>query len=88
MADPQKAPNADLPRIEGAVNGGGFLTGPPELIIEQIQELEAHYPGLDRINVAQPVGTPQKIITEQLKWFSEGVMPAFTSRSKAQMPAE
>ena len=80
MADPTKAPYAGLPSIEEAVKGGAFLCGPAEQIIEQLMKLEEAYPGLERINVAHPVGTPQSIILEQLQQFAEEVMPAFTNR--------
>jgi hypothetical protein len=83
MADPKRAPHAGLPTIEGAVQGGAFLCGPAEQIIEQLMKLEAAYPGLERINVAHPVGTPRRIILEQLQQFAEEVMPAFTNRVAA-----
>ena len=41
MADPAKAPYANLPTLEQAAKAGGFLCGPPEQIIEQLQSLEA-----------------------------------------------
>jgi alkanesulfonate monooxygenase SsuD/methylene tetrahydromethanopterin reductase-like flavin-dependent oxidoreductase (luciferase family) len=87
MGDPQRAPHAGLPTIDRAVERGGFLCGPPELIIEQLQQVEAEYPGLDRISVGQPVGTPQKVILEQLERFAREVMPAF-KRSEAAVPAD
>src|SRR3989442_3669295 len=80
MADPTKAPHAGLPTIAGAVQGGAFLCGPAEQIIEQLMKLQEAYPGLERINVAHPVGTPQSVILEQLQQFAEEVMPAFTQR--------
>jgi hypothetical protein len=80
MADPTKAPHAGLPTIEGAVKSGGFLCGPADQIIEQLMKLEEAYPGLERINVGHPVGTPQSVILEQLQQFAEEVMPAFTHR--------
>jgi alkanesulfonate monooxygenase SsuD/methylene tetrahydromethanopterin reductase-like flavin-dependent oxidoreductase (luciferase family) len=83
MADPKKAPYAGLPTIEGAVQSGTFLCGPAEQIIEQLMKLEAAYPGLERINVAHSIGTPQTIILEQLQQFAEEVMPAFTNRVTA-----
>ena len=77
MSDPKQAPTADLPHIEDAVATGGFLAGPPDQIIEQLKAVEGWYPGLDRIMVSQPVGTPEAVIVEQLQRFSEEVMPAF-----------
>ena len=78
MSDPARAPTFDLPRIEDAVSAGGFLAGPPELIIEQLKKLEEAYPGLDRVGVSHPVGTPESVIVEQLEQFAEDVMPAFS----------
>ncbi len=77
MSDPRRAPTFDLPRIEDAVATGGFLAGPPEAIIEQLKKLEEAYPGLDRVGVSHPVGTPQAVILEQMQMFAEEVMPAF-----------
>ena len=77
MGDPLLAPTADLPKVEDAGAAGGVLAGPPDLIIEQLKELENLYPGLDRVSVSHPMGTPETVITEQLQQFSEEVMPAF-----------
>ena len=88
MSDPRRAPSADLPRIEGAVEAGGFLAGPPELVVEQLKRLEEQYPGLERVAVSHPVGTPEAVILEQLQWFAEDVMPAFKGRVEAAVPAD
>ena len=88
MSDPLRAPTFDLPRIEGAVSTGGFLAGPPEVIIEQLQRVEKAYPGLDRVSVSQPVGTPQSVILEQMEQFAEEVMPAFAGRAAELVPAD
>jgi len=88
MSDPKSAPYADLPRIEGSAETGGFLVGPPETVIEQLKRLEARYPGLDRVSVGQPVGTPESVILEQLQRFAEEVMPAFKGRVEAAATAD
>ncbi len=88
MSDPKRAPTFDLPRIEGAVEAGGFLCGPPEVVIEQLKRLEEMYPGLDRVSVSQPVGTSQAIITEQLEWFAEEVMPEFSAKVAEPVPGD
>ena len=77
IGDPRRAPNAGLPTIQGAVESGAFLAGPPERVIEQLKAVEKQYPGLDRVGVSHPVGTPQSVITEQLEWFAKEVMPEF-----------
>ena len=87
MGDPKRAPTAGLPTIDRAVESGGFLCGPPELIIEQLKAVEAEYPGLNRVSVGQPAGAPQKVILEQLEWFAKEVMPAFKTSGVA-VPAD
>jgi alkanesulfonate monooxygenase SsuD/methylene tetrahydromethanopterin reductase-like flavin-dependent oxidoreductase (luciferase family) len=77
MRDPKRAPHAKLPRIEDAVKAGGFLTGTPADVIEQLKALEARYPGLDRVTCSLSVGVPLNETMEQLEWFAKDVMPAF-----------
>ncbi len=88
MGDPRRAPTAGLPTIQGAVESGGFLAGPPDRIIEQIKAVEKEYPGLDRVSVGHAVGTPQSLIIEQLEWFAREVMPAFKGKVEASVPAD
>ena len=88
MSDPAKAPTAGLPTLESAVEAGGFLCGPPELIVEKLMRIQELYPGADRISVSQPVGTPQAVILEQMQRFAEEVMPAFTSQVAEPVPAD
>lgn len=88
MSDPAKALTAGLPTLEGAVEAGGFLCGPPELIVEKLMRIQELYPGADRISVSQPVGTPQDVILEQMQRFAEEVMPAFTSQVAEPVPAD
>ena len=87
IADPKKAPHADLTRIEEAVSGKGYFCGPPEEIIEGIMDLEQRYPGMERINVSHPVGTPQAVILEDMQTFAEEVMPALKGMVEAPVPA-
>lgn len=82
MADPKKAPTAGLPTIEGAIKSGGVLCGTPEQVIEHLKAIEAKYPGLDRVMVSQPVGTPEAVILEQMEWFAEAVMPEFETQTE------
>jgi alkanesulfonate monooxygenase SsuD/methylene tetrahydromethanopterin reductase-like flavin-dependent oxidoreductase (luciferase family) len=77
MRDPKRAPTAKLPRIEDAVNAGGFLTGSAQEIIDHLKSLEEKYPALDRVSVSLSVGVPKSEALEQLQRFGEDVMPAF-----------
>ena len=88
IADPRRAPLADLPTMEQAVASGAVLCGPPERVIEQLKQVEERYPGLDRVGVSHPVGTPQNIILEQLEWFARDVMPAFKGKVESAAPAD
>jgi alkanesulfonate monooxygenase SsuD/methylene tetrahydromethanopterin reductase-like flavin-dependent oxidoreductase (luciferase family) len=77
MRDPKRAPFAKLPRIEDAVKAGGFLTGTPDDIVEQLKAVEARYPGLDRVTCSMSIGVPLNTALEQLQQFAEEVIPAF-----------
>src|SRR5947208_6994583 len=78
--DPKRARQANLPTLRHAIKAGTWLVGPPELIAEQLMEIQHKYPGLEVVNVGQPVGTPQAVILEQLERFAAEVMPAFKSK--------
>jgi hypothetical protein len=84
----RKAPHAGLPTIEGAVELGAFLCGPPELITQQLMALEQQYPGLTLVNMTHPIGTPQAVILEQLEWFAREVMPTFKNRVAVTAPTD
>ncbi len=89
ISDPRVAPNAGLPRVEDAIENGSVLAGPPDMIIEKLKGVEERYPGLSRIQVGQPVGTPQSVILEQLQWFAEEIMPAFKeTKVEVAVPAD
>ena len=88
LADPAKAPTAGLPSLQQAVDAGGFFCGPPDLVIEQLQAVEARYPGVERVSVSHPVGTPRQVIVEQLEWFARDVMPAFKDRESVLASAD
>jgi alkanesulfonate monooxygenase SsuD/methylene tetrahydromethanopterin reductase-like flavin-dependent oxidoreductase (luciferase family) len=88
MADPSRAPHAKLPRIEDAINSGGFLCGSPDQIIEHLKKLEERYPGLERVSVSLSVGVPQAVAVEQLERFGTEVMPAFTKAVPEPAPAD
>lgn len=88
IADPKRARSAGLPTLEQAVKAGAWLCGPPELIIEKIQALQARYPALDMINVGSVIGTPQRVILEQLELFAAEVMPTFKNQVAAGAPAD
>ena len=77
LGDPKRARAANPPTLRHAVKAGSWLIGPPELITEQLMEIQHKYPGLEVVNVGQVVGTPQAVILEQLERFAAQVMPAF-----------
>ena len=80
VADPKRWRRANLPTLRHAIKAGTWLIGPPEEITERLMELQHKYPGLEVVNVGQPVGTPQAVILEQLERFALQVMPAFKRR--------
>jgi alkanesulfonate monooxygenase SsuD/methylene tetrahydromethanopterin reductase-like flavin-dependent oxidoreductase (luciferase family) len=82
VADPKRARQANLPTLQQAVDAGSWLVGPPERIVEQLLGVQDKYPGLEQVNVGQVVGTPQRVIVEQLERFAKEVMPAFKKASE------
>jgi hypothetical protein len=71
-----------LPTIEDAIITGAWLVGPPELVTEQLMELQDRFPGLQEVNVgASVMSTEQSVILEQLELFGKEVMPKFKSQS-------
>ena len=88
VADPKKARQAGLPTLRNAVKAGAWLCGPPELIVEKLMAIQDKYPGLEQINVGQVVGTPQRVILEQLERFAREVMPAFKQQARVPVAAE
>jgi hypothetical protein len=83
VGDPLRARQTPLPTLRDAVKAGAWFCGPPELIAERLMEVQDRYPGLERVHVGQVIGTPQRVIVEQLEWFAREVMPTF----KSQVPA-
>jgi hypothetical protein len=45
-----------------------------------VQALQEKYPGLEILNASSSMGTPQKVMVEQLEWFGKEVMPAFQAQ--------
>jgi alkanesulfonate monooxygenase SsuD/methylene tetrahydromethanopterin reductase-like flavin-dependent oxidoreductase (luciferase family) len=77
LADPRLAPVTPLPTLEDAVRSGAWIVGPPERLVERLQELQDTYPGLEEVHVGQVVGTDERVILEQLDRFATQVMPVF-----------
>src|SRR5258707_14638165 len=77
MRDPRLAATTKLPRIEDAVKAGGFLTGTPDDIIEQLKAVEKRFPGIDRVICSMPLGTPLPAALQNLDQLATEVMPAF-----------
>jgi alkanesulfonate monooxygenase SsuD/methylene tetrahydromethanopterin reductase-like flavin-dependent oxidoreductase (luciferase family) len=80
MRDPKKAKGVKLPSIEDAEASGGFLCGPPDLIIDRLKTIEKKYPGLDRVNMSMPVGVPLSMWLDQHDRLAKEVMPAFKGK--------
>src|SRR5262249_35076476 len=73
----ETAHRAGLPTVRELVKLGGWLCGPPDRIIEGLRQLQEACPGMEEVMVAQPGGTPYKVMSEQAQIFPEAVRPAF-----------
>ena len=81
MADPAKAVAASLPTIEDGVAAGSWLVGPPERIVEHLQEIQERLPGLEAVNLGPVVSTSKSVTLEQLEALGSEVLPAFKGAS-------
>ena len=63
--------------IENGVQNRTWLCGPAEEFIDYLKDVERRYPGLEHVMVSCPLGTPKKIMKENLARFAREVMPAF-----------
>jgi alkanesulfonate monooxygenase SsuD/methylene tetrahydromethanopterin reductase-like flavin-dependent oxidoreductase (luciferase family) len=63
--------------IENGVQNRTWLCGPAEEFIGYLKDVERRYPGLEHVMVSCPLGTPRKIMKENLTRFAREVMPAF-----------
>lgn len=78
--DPQLAPLSGLPTIQDAVAEGSWICGPPEHVIEKLQELQDRFPGLDRVFIAAGgLGIPPSAMLADIEAFADDVMPAFAT---------
>ena len=84
LSDPAKAAaDPSLPQLEDAVANGSVLAGTAEQVIERLKELEAEYPGLERVTLGHPAGFRTEVIVEQFQRFAEEVVPEFSGRAEA-----
>ena len=76
--NPEKAYLAGLPTIRNAVKEGAWICGPPEHIIEKLEELQDRLPGLERISItAGGLGIPPSVMKEDIEWFGKEILPVF-----------
>ena len=88
LTDPRKAADAQLPTLEEAVESGLWLCGPPELLIERLQEIQDRFPGLEHVYIQSALGTPEDVYLEQLEWFGREVIPAFKGKVTAAVASD
>ena len=73
----RRAQSPTAATIENGVQNRTWLCGPAEEFIGYLKEVEQRYPGLEHVMVSCPLGTPKKIMKENLTRFAREVMPAF-----------
>ena len=72
--------------LENGVRNRSWLCGPSRDIVAYLNEVEARYPGLDHIMIAWALGTPRRLMIEQLTTFAREVMPAFAPTRAEDRP--
>ena len=73
----RRAQSPTAATIENGVQNRTWLCGPAEEFIGYLKDVERRYPGLEQVMVSCPLGTPRKIMKENLTRFAREVMPAF-----------
>ena len=81
VAQPGLRRGVALPTLQEAVDGGTWLCGPSEMLVEHLKGVEERYPGVERINLGAVMGMPREVFKDQLSKFAEEVMPAFSGKS-------
>ncbi len=69
---------ARVPSLRDGVQQKAWFCGPPGQVIDGIKSIEAKYPGMEDFMIHWAEGLPPDEFKEQLRWFAEDVMPAFT----------
>lgn len=77
LSDPIQAKQANLPTIEDAVKAGSWLVGPPDHIVQQLEEVQDRLPGLTNVNLGPVAGTPKTVVLEQLERIGKEIIPFF-----------
>jgi alkanesulfonate monooxygenase SsuD/methylene tetrahydromethanopterin reductase-like flavin-dependent oxidoreductase (luciferase family) len=72
---------AGVPTVEDYMKVGAWFAGTPEEFVAHLQSLEQKYPGLEYVHVSNSMGTPQRVMLEQLAWFAKEVKPHFANRN-------
>ena len=68
---------AGVPTVEDYMKVGAWFAGTPEEFVAHLRSLEQKYPGLEYVHVSNSMGTPQRVMLEQLAWFAKEVKPHF-----------
>ena len=55
-----------------------WACGPPQRVIEFLQEVQENYPGLEDVVLQWPESMPWPEFKDQLSRFANDVMPAFS----------
>jgi alkanesulfonate monooxygenase SsuD/methylene tetrahydromethanopterin reductase-like flavin-dependent oxidoreductase (luciferase family) len=71
---------AGVPTVQDYMKVGAWFAGTPEEFVAHLSSLEQKYPGLEYVHVSNSMGTPQRVMLEQLAWFAKEVKPHFANR--------
>lgn len=68
---------AGLSEVVDQILDSAWLCGPPDAVAARLMAVQERFPGLEQINVGSVIGTPERVVLEQLRRFGEEVMPKF-----------
>ena len=77
-----------VPTLDHYLQLGSWFAGTPNDLVAHLKGFEERYPGMQHINLSQPLTTPKDKMVEQYRMVGELVMPHFRSRAAVQAAAE
>jgi hypothetical protein len=77
-----------VPTLDHYLKLGSWFAGTSDDLVAHLKGFEECYPGMQHINLSQPLTTPKDKLVEQYRMMGELVMPHFRARPAVQAAAE
>jgi alkanesulfonate monooxygenase SsuD/methylene tetrahydromethanopterin reductase-like flavin-dependent oxidoreductase (luciferase family) len=71
---PEQWDEMQMPTIREVADNRSWYLGPPEGLVDYLNEVQHRMPGLEGIVLYSPNGAPHRVELEQLRWLGEAVL--------------